>query len=128
MRTTGIFATTVLALAAVPALAAGPVNDKGVLAPPRDAWADARAGQNPLTTDEAAAAMAFFLRCRDVDNLGELDAEAFIEDVMAGGNPANGFTEGGAHWDDVQAWYGDFQSYADMAVTVMCYINPYRKQ
>ncbi len=129
MMTVGILVTTILAagMAAAPALAAGPVNDAGVLAPSRDAWSDARAGHNPLSTDEAAAAMAFFLRCRDVGNLGAFDADSFITDVIAGDNPANGFVEGGPHWDRVVAWYEDFRGYADMGVTVMCFVNPYRK-
>lgn len=130
MKTHGILVTTILAatIAAVPAHAAGPVNGEGVLAPSRDAWADARAGHNPMTADEAAAAMAFFMRCREVGNLGELDVEAFITDVMVGGNPGNGFVEGGAHWDKVVAWREEFQGYADLGVTVMCFVNPYRKE
>jgi hypothetical protein len=110
-----------------PATAEGPVTPGGVLNTAHDGWSEAVAGENPFTLDEAAATMAFFLRCRDVQNMGDIDAEAFVTDVMAGGLDANDFTEGGAHWDSVQAYYSDFSAYADVAITVMCEINPYRR-
>jgi len=114
-------------LAAGPAVAEGPVTPGGVLNTAHDGWSEAVAGENPFTVEEAAATMAFFLRCRDVQNMGDIDAEAFVTDVMAGGLPANGFAEGGAHWDRVQGYYTDFSDYADLAVTMMCEINPYRR-
>ncbi|RFP85422.1 hypothetical protein DZK27_16810 [Rhodobacteraceae bacterium 63075] len=111
-----------------PASAEGPITPGGVLNTAHDGWSEAVAGENPFTLDEAAATMAFFLRCRDVQNMGDIDAEAFVTDVMAGGLPANGFTEGGAHWDRVQGFYADFSSDdPDVAITVMCEINPYRR-
>lgn len=110
-----------------PATAEGPVTPGGVLNTAHDGWSEAVAGENPFTLDEAAATMAFFLRCRDVQNMGDIDAEAFVTDVMAGGLDANDFTEGGAHWGRVQAHYSDFGAYADVAITVMCEINPYRR-
>ena len=110
MRSNSLPAALLLALSATgPVTAEGPITPGGVLNTAHDGWSEAVAGENPLTLDEAAATMAFFLRCRDVQNMGDIDAEAFVTDVMAGGLDATGFTEGGAHWERVHGHYSGLQ-------------------
>lgn len=130
IATMALTAVPIFAWAALPADAGGPLNDKGVPHPGGPQWADAVAGQNPLTTEEAAAAMAFFWHCNETGNESAetLNLEAFVADIMAGGNEEDDFVEGGKHFSLVQRHLAEFRAMADVYWAVSCFINPYSGQ
>lgn len=126
----GLAAALAFAGAGLPAHAVGPLDEKGEVRAGGGQWADAVAGQNPMTADEAAAALAFFLRCDESGNASVKDQNlpAFQADIVAGGNEASDFRKGGKHHHLVRERMMEWRDYDDLAMVFLCVINPYLQE
>mgnify|MGYP006273621735 CR=1 FL=1 len=113
--------------AAASSASTGPVNADGLLNPNREAWSQAVPGRTPLSPEGGAAALAFFGRCRGLDEarFGNLDFETFKRDLEGGGSVVFDYDEGGAHADRLQHYRDEFASMSDVYFAVACLINPY---
>ena len=122
-----VLATAATLALALSAQAGGPVDDDGTLNPARTEWSSATPGDNPLTTDEAAATLAYLVvqeeKCSGTVESANYQFPKVKADIGAGGNAMDDFAPEGAHHDKTTAYINAFRAVEDWSA--FCGINPY---
>lgn len=130
----GLF-LVVAPIVATPILAAGPLGEAGELDAQSAEWANADPGRNPMTVDEAVAAMGLILAEMEVCKLNgatDFNLVALRDDIVAGGGDMADFKPGsGKHsqavLDHKERFKMKYESEAH-EWGYICYFDPYRSR
>lgn len=96
LRLLGLFIAVVPVLTS-PAMAAGPLDEAGEVDAQSTAWLSAEPGRNPMSVDEAIAAMGLLLAEMETCNLNgakDFNLVALRDDIVAGGSDMADFKPG----------------------------------
>jgi hypothetical protein len=118
-------------LTLTPVFAAGPLNSDGHIDPTQALWINATPGKNPMTADEAAAAMVLFNKSKIIcrDKMSKNDVVSFFDDILAGGNALEDFEADGKYHGKMYNYQVFLElAFSDENIALTCTNNPYITQ
>jgi hypothetical protein len=107
------------------------LDANGELSPSQESWRNAVPGGNPMSGEEAAAAVALVRGCviQEYVTRDQIDMAAFARDMVAGGNSPSDFREGGKYHDRLLEHLDSFEATARrndaLFMSIFCGFNPY---